>query len=108
MLKHNKLVYNPAPPPRPAPILIKPEFSFTYSQEFAGEARLIHTNPGNNLIHFNIILQFISSDTSLTEFAIKICAELIISPTCATFPTLTNLLDLNSTKLFSEEYKLYP
>jgi hypothetical protein len=34
MLKHNKLVYNPAPIPRRAPLLIKHEFSFTYSQDF--------------------------------------------------------------------------
>jgi len=108
MLKHNKLVYNTAPLPRLAPFLIKPEFSFTYSQDFSGDSRLIHTKPVNNLIHFHIILQFISSDTFLTEFANKICAELIISLICATFSTLITLLDWNSTKLFSEEYNLYP
>lgn len=104
MLKHNKLVYNH----RPAPLLINPEFSFTYSQDFAGDSRLIHTNPVNNLIHFNIILQIISSGIFLIEFAITICAAFIISLVCAAFPTLTTLFDLNSTKLFSEEYKLYP
>lgn len=95
-------------PPRPVPLLIKTEFSFPYSQDFAGDSRLIHTNPVNNLMHFNIILQFISSGTSLIEFTIKFCAALVISLTCTTFPTLTTLLDLNSTKQFSEEYKLYP